>query len=84
MKEKTRNSLCQLLNAVIIAGVILLFMGLYYSVVKAGIPYQDPPLDLRIQYEVNAGIGGLLVAYGFKIIIGGGVARLLLGLLLKK
>lgn len=81
MKEKMRNNLCQILNAVIIAGVIILFMGLYYCVVKAGIPYQDPPLDLRIQYEVNAGIGSLLVANGFKMILCGGITRLLFGLI---
>lgn len=84
MKEKIKNYLCHLLNAVIIAGIIIFFIGLYYCVVKAGIPYQDPPLDLWIRYEVNAKIGDILVTNGFKITICSGSIRLLLGLIWKK
>lgn len=84
MKEKIKSHLCHLLNAAIIAGIIIFFIGLYYCVVKAGIPYQDPPLDLWIQYEVNAKIGDILTANGFKITICSGIIRLLLGLIWKK
>lgn len=81
MKGKIRNILCQIINAVIIAGLIILFIGLYYCVIKAGIPYQDPPLELQIQYEVNARIGDILMGNGFVIAICGGVIRLLFGLI---
>lgn len=84
MKEKIRNNLCQIVNAVIIAGIIILLIGLYYCVVKAGIPYQDPPIELQIQYAVNMGIGDVLVGKGFVIAVCGGIVRLLLKLIWKK
>ncbi len=84
MKGKNRYILCTIINSVIIAGIIILFIGVYYSMIKAGIPYQDPPLDLRIQYEVNAGIGDVLTGSGFKIAVCGSIARFVLNLLWKK
>ena len=78
MKEKVRYILCPIINAVIIAGIIILFIGLYYSIIKAGIPYQDPPLDLWIQYEVNMRIGEVLMGSGFKIIICSSIIRFVL------
>lgn len=84
MKEKTRDILCQTINSVIFAGIIVFFIGLYYSIVKAGIPYQDPPLELQIKYAVNTEIGDILVGKGFAIAICGGVIRLFLGLIWKK
>lgn len=81
MKEKIRNILCQIINAVIIAGLMILFIGLYYCAIKAGIPYQDPPLELQIQYEVNTRIGDILMGNGFVIAICGGVIRLLFELI---
>ncbi len=84
MEQKTGNILCRTVNSVILAGVIVLFIGLYYSVIKAGIPYQDPPLELQIEYAINMGIGDTLVGKGFLIAVCGGVIRLILGLILKK
>lgn len=84
MKEKVRYILYPVINAVIIAGIIILFIGLYYSMIKAGIPYQDPPLDLRIQYEVDARIGDVLTGSGFKIAICSIIIRFVLNLIWKK
>ena len=81
MKEKTRSILCQLINSVIFAGVIILFIGLYYYMIKAGIPYQDPPLELQIKYAVNMRIGEILTGSGFVIAVCGGVIRLILRLI---
>lgn len=67
----------QIINAVILAGIIILCTGMYYCVIKAGIPYQDPPLELQIQYAVNMGIGSILVVEGFLISICGGIVRCL-------
>lgn len=78
MNDKVKRILCQMINSVIMAGVILLFIGLYYSVIKAGIPYQDPPLELQIKYAVNAEIGEILTGRGFLIALCGGVVRLIL------
>ena len=83
MKEKIWYILCWVVNSVILAGIILLFIGLYYSVIKAGIPYQDPPLELQIQYAVNMRIGEILLGNGFVIAMGGGVIRVFLALLRK-
>lgn len=83
MKEKTESILCQTVNSVIMAGGIILLIGLYYSMVKAGIPYQDPPPALQIQYAVNMGIGETLVGIGFAIALCGTAVRLILWLVRK-
>lgn len=84
MKEKTKYCLRLTINSVILAGLILCLMGFYYSVIKAGIPYQDPPLELQIQYAIHMGIGETLLKSGFVITICGGIIRLLLILICKK
>ena len=71
-------------DSVILAGMIILFIGLCYVVVKAGIPYQDPSLELQIKYAVNMGIGEELTKDGFGIIVFGSMVRILLGLLLRR
>lgn len=81
---KSGYYLCQAINATVLAGVIILFIGIYYCAIKAGIPYQDPPLELQIQYAVNMGIGKILVKDGFLISICGGIARILFKLAWKK
>ena len=48
-----KNILCRICNSAILAGVIIFFIGAYYCVIKAGIPFQDPPLELQIQYAVH-------------------------------
>lgn len=83
MKEKTRYKLCQLINAVILAGVIIFFIGAYYCMIKAGIPYQDPPLEVQIKYAVNMGIGETLVKNGFAIVLYSGIVRLIAWLVFK-
>lgn len=84
MKEKVKYYLRIIINAVILAGVFILFIGLYYEIIKAGIPYQDPPLELQIKYAVNMSIGETLTENGFVIAICGGIIRLLFELILKK
>lgn len=84
MNEKVKHSLLQLFNAVILAGIINVLIGLYYFVIKAGIPYQDPTIELQIKYAVNMGVGSILVKQGFVIAVGGGIVRLLLGRMWKK
>ena len=84
MKEKTKHYLNSAINSIILAGILLFVIGIYYSMIKAGIPYQDPPLELQIQYAINMGIGEILQKNGVLIDISGGVVRLLLGLIWKK
>lgn len=84
MREKTTLIFCHLLNAFILAGIIIFFIGLYYWLIKAGIPYQDPPLELQIEYTINTRIGGILIAKGFLISVCSGVIRLLFGWIRKR
>lgn len=84
MKEKIRNVLHLITNSIILAGGIILFIGMYYAIIKAGIPYQDPPLELQIRYEINSQIGDILTKSGFIITVFGVVCRLILGLVWRK
>lgn len=80
MDGKWKRMLCTLGNAVLLAGFIILMIGAYYEVVKAGIPYQDPPLELQIQYAINTGIGDELCRIGFFAVLYGVALRLLVWL----
>jgi len=83
-ETKAEAYLRQIIGAVVLAGIIVFLIGAYYCVIKAGIPYQDPPLELQIQYAIHMGIGEILVRDGFLIFICGGVARLLFKLAVRK
>lgn len=83
-KERTNQILSQIINSVILAGIIVLFIGLYYWMIEAGIPYQDPTPELQIKYAVNTEIGEVLIGKGFAIAVCGGVIRLIYGLILRK
>ncbi len=65
----------------LLAGCIVLAVGVYYEMIKAGIPYQDPPPALQIQYAVNMGIGEELCRIGFFTILAGLAFRLVVWLL---
>lgn len=77
---KGETFLRQIANSVIMAGIFILLTGSYYCVIKAGIPDQDPPPELQIQYAVNMGIGDELIKDGLLISAGGGMARLIIKL----
>lgn len=79
--KKVLNTIC---NSIFLAGVIILVIGLYYSVIKAGIPYQDPPLELQIQYAINMGIGEILLKYGFMITVLGTILQIITGIIVKR
>ena len=72
------------LEALLLAGLILLLVGAYYLIVKAGIPYQDPPLELQLQYAVNTRIGEVLTALGLWLAMGGAAARFLIGYIVRR
>ena len=78
------NFMKKLAQALFLAGLIVLLIGLYYAIVKAGIPYQDPPLELQIQYAVNMGIGDTLTRDGLLISVVGLIAWVLLGRIQRK
>lgn len=78
MNTKIYNYIRQVVSAVVLSGVILIIIGSYYCMVKAGIPYQDPPLELQIQYIIDMRIGETLLKDGLFMTICGGVVRLVL------
>lgn len=71
-------------SSIVIAGVIILVIGLCYAMFKAGIPYQDPPMELQIQYTVDSTIGSILSKMGFVLMAGGAAAWIIFALLNKK
>ena len=71
-----KQHLRRIIDSAIAAGLVIFFIGLYYWMIKAGIPYQDPPLELQIQYAIYKGTGELLLRNGFAIAVCGGFARL--------
>ena len=83
MRKICETILCRLCSSAILAGLIVFVIGLYYMVVKAGIPYQDPPLELQIKYAIHSGIGDILVRDGFLILLYAGIFRLVLWLVFR-
>ena len=61
----------------------MLGIGLFYTTVKAGIPYQDPPLELQIQYAVNMGVGNELLKVGAVLVCVSIVGRLIIRIIRK-
>ena len=57
--------------SIIIAGIIVGLMGAYYTVIKAGIPYQDAPEYLQIQYAAYMQLGEQLGKCGLVMILTG-------------
>lgn len=84
MNQKAKSKIISLINAFIIAGIIILVIGLYYYIFKAGIPYQDPTIELQIQYETDNRIGDLLMKTGFLTFICSGLIRTVFYLISKK
>ena len=72
------------MTSFIIAGLIMLIIGLYYLVIKAGIPYQDPTVEMQIQYSINMGIGDTLTLTGFILSVLGLICRIVTGIISKK
>ncbi len=75
------NVLKRLFTSIILAGILVLSAGLYYLVIKAGIPYQDPTPELQLQYSINMGIGDVLTKIGLCTTIAGSICRFILGAL---
>ena len=78
------NKIKSLMTSFIIAGLIMLIIGLYYLVIKAGIPYQDPTVEMQIQYSINMGIGDTLTLTGIILSVFGLICRIVTGIISKK
>ncbi|MBO4592456.1 MAG: hypothetical protein J5684_07870 [Eubacterium sp.] len=80
MEKVVFSILKTVFNSIALAGVVILMLGLYYLVIKAGIPYQDPTMEMQIEYAVNSGIGNELSLVGTGMAAFGTVVRVVLGL----
>ncbi len=54
----------KIIQVIAVLGGILVIAGLYFTVVKAGLPYQDPTPEMVAQYERDTGIGMVLLLAG--------------------
>ena len=76
MKKNQPNTvLKKICRALLLAGLIMVLVGLYYMVIKAGIPFQDAPPELQMRYERDMQTGGALVKYGFVVLVIGAAGR---------
>ena len=78
------NVLKKFFSSLIIAGAVILLIGLYYLIIKAGIPYQDPTTEMQIQYAINSGIGDVLSLTGLCMTVLAAIIRIILGIIGKK
>ncbi len=78
------NTFKKVLMLMIILGIIILSVGLYYQIIKAGIPYQDPTAEMQIQYNKDMSTGETLTMTGFCITTVAAVCRIIAGLLGRK
>ncbi|WP_026507496.1 hypothetical protein [Butyrivibrio sp. MC2013] len=73
----------KILDGFIIAGLVILMIGIYYWMIKAGIPYQDPTTELQIRYAINIGIGEELMKDG-AVILAVAIVGKLMGMIVQK
>ena len=62
--NKAAQIIKNLSQGVLISGILSALMGAYYLFAKAGLPLQDPPLALKIQYEIDFGVGEKMLMLG--------------------
>ena len=67
-------------NSIAIAGCLIFVVGIYYAVVKAGIPYQDPTPEMSLNYEVNLRVGEILLLLGAAAFAVGAAGRVIIRL----
>jgi len=68
---------------ILFAGIGILAMGAYFALVKAGIPYQDPPDILKAEYAAFDEAGKICIWTGSLSIVVG-IAIMVLSLKKKK
>ena len=78
------NVLKSFFTSILLAGILVLAIGLYYMVIKAGIPFQDPTPEMQLQYSINMSIGDVLTKIGVFTMLAGAVCRIIIGILSRK
>jgi len=73
-----------LLDIVIAAGVLTLMTGLYFWLIKAGIPFQDATPEMKMQYANNLRTGEILIAIGFLVSVLAPIPRIIVGVVSRR
>ena len=71
-------------NSIAIAGCLVFAAGVYYMIIKAGIPYQDPTPEMSLNYAVNFRVGGVLLVLGAAAFAVGAAGRVIRRLIRRK
>ncbi len=82
--DDMKDKLKMFTGSIIISGIFLLMMGIYYSMFKAGLPYQDPPLELQVSYAIDSGIGKNLTELGLVVFVFGLISNIMIRIISKK
>ena len=69
------NAVRKFFSSCLLAGVVVMGLGVYFLMFKAGIPYQDPPLELQIRYAIDKGTGEALFTTGLVLAVAGLAGR---------
>ena len=72
------NHLNSISNTVIISGGIIVLAGVYYVIIKAGIPYQDPTPEVQFNYAVTVSTGNALMRIGVFSFFSGVILKIIL------
>ncbi len=58
------GNLKRLLDGLALAGAMILVLGLYFWLIRAGLPYQDPTPKMSFEWKVNYRVGEVLTLLG--------------------
>lgn len=68
----------KIFNSLILSGIMIFIVGLYFWMIKAGLPYQDPTPEMSFNYAVNYRVGQVLLLLGAATLVIGGVGRIVI------
>ncbi len=72
MKEKLKT----LIHAIMLSGIFVFVLGLYFMFIKTGLPYQDPTPEMTIRWMAYNTAGEACALYGMSIFVLGLVGRI--------
>lgn len=79
-----KNKMKSIINGIIISSIIFIIIGSYYLFIESGIPYQDAPMELLIEYEANQTVGEVCLCFGIGLLIFWVILRVIVMLTNKK
>lgn len=79
-----RNKIRSFCNAALLAGAVLLLIGLNFIIVKAGIPYQDPTPEMTVCWTAYFQAGIITLRWAIGLLAAGGLGRVLIHLIGKR